>query len=212
MMEGTSYREALRSQITEALGKVFYTFTSHLKQMHFLARRGKLYRILQIALSAISTAGFIGILFTDEKWIALIGAVIAAALFIVNLMLKDFKYPEEASRHRAASDELWLIRERNVSLLTDMDTLDTSKIIAIRDELRDQTYEVNKAYPKTSNRSYKEAQKALKDEEEQYFHPSEAEKFLPAYLRQSAPTSSQLPVTVATIGGGIRSAPAISDS
>ena len=52
-----------------------------------------------------------------------------------------------------------------------------------RDELQLKTHEVYQNAPKTDNRSYSEAQKALKSDEEQFFTTDELDRLLPSHLR-----------------------------
>lgn len=71
-------------------------------------------------------------------------------------------------QHILAADELWLIREKYVSLMTDFDILSTEDIISTRDTLLQETYDIYKKTPKTNSKSYTEAQEALKNDEEQF--------------------------------------------
>ena len=78
-----------------------------------------------------------------------------------------------------AADALWLIREQYKSLISDFDMLTDEEVRRKRDELILQVSGVNKNYPGTDDKSFKKAQKDLKEDEKQTFHPGEAEKFLP---------------------------------
>ena len=57
--------------------------------------------------------------------------------------------------------------------------METAQIQATRTELMYAFDQVNRKYPGTDPRSYKKAKKALKEDEEQYFAPGEADKLLP---------------------------------
>ena len=87
-------------------------------------------------------------------------------------------------QHILAADELWLIREKYVTLMTDFDILSTEDIIATRDTLLQETYEIYKKTPKTNSKSYTEAQEALKNDEEQFFTNEELNQMLPSHLRK----------------------------
>lgn len=76
-----------------------------------------------------------------------------------------------------------MLREKYISLLTDFCILDENKIVDLRDDLQVQTYEIYKQSPKTDTKSYGDAQKALKYEEEQIFTYEELDKMLPLHLR-----------------------------
>lgn len=92
----------------------------------------------------------------------------------------------EIKQHILAADELWLIREKYISLMTDFDILKNEDIISIRDTLLQKTYEIYKKTPKTNSKSYRKAQEALKNEEEQFFTNEELNQMLPSHLRKSS--------------------------
>ncbi|WP_225430458.1 MULTISPECIES: SLATT domain-containing protein [Lactobacillaceae] len=83
----------------------------------------------------------------------------------INLYFKNFDLSDKIEQHRITSDKLWNIREDYVSLLTDFETLTNKEIITERNELKNRTYTVYCHSPKTNSKSYKQAQRALKDDE-----------------------------------------------
>lgn len=177
------YRYKLKNQLREAYGKVVYTYTSQLKQMNILKKREAYFKIAQIILSTISSGGIISTLFWDKWLIKLFSAFISACLLGINLYFKNFDLPDRIKQHQVASDNLWYIREDYLSLLTDFDDLNLDKIVLKRNELQDKTFDIYCNAPKTSVKSYKQAQKALKFDEEQFFSPQEIDNMLPEYLR-----------------------------
>ena len=70
--------------------------------------------------------------------------------------------------------------------MTDFDVLDDNAIVSMRDSLLNETYSIYKKSPKTNSRSYSKAQKALKDNEEQFFSNEELNQMLPSHLRTSS--------------------------
>lgn len=183
MEQNSQHREALLTQIKESFGRIVYTYTTHLKKMNRIIKKNKRIKLFQIILSAISTGGFLGGVITNELIIACIGGVFSTALLGVNLYFKEFNLLDEVKLHQIASDNLWLIREDYISLLTDFNTLSETDIVKMREELKERTFEIYKTSPKTDSKSYVEAQKALKSEEEQFFSAEELDKMLPAHLR-----------------------------
>lgn len=183
METSSPHKGALRTQIREAYGRIVYTYTTHLKKMNRLDKNNRYIKYAQILLSAISTGGFLGSLITNQFVMTCIGGIFSTALLFLNLYFKDFNLAEESKQHRIASDNIWLIREQYISLLTDFDVLSEDDIIAKRDELQKLTFEVYNKSPKTDAKSYSDAQRALKTEEEQFFTPEEIDKMLPSHLR-----------------------------
>lgn len=75
------------------------------------------------------------------------------------MFFKNFNPENEIKQHILAANELWLIREKYVSLMTDFDILSNEDIISTRDSLLQKTYGIYKKTPKTNSRSYMKAQK-----------------------------------------------------
>lgn len=178
------HREGLKIQIKEAYGRVVYTYTAHWKMVDALTVKNRRIKYAQIALSAISTGGFIGSIITNETALTCIGGIFSTLLLALNLYFKDFNLNADITRHSAAANALWSIRESYVSLLTDFSNMTNVEICARRDELQAMTAEVYKTAPKTDGKSFSATQKALKKEEEQFFSREELNFMLPEHLRE----------------------------
>lgn len=175
----------LESQIREAYGRVTYSQTCHDKIISRLLKTNNRIKLWQIVLSAITTSGFIVAIFSKDKIASVVGAIISLILLVLNSYVKNFNLVEIAQKHKIASDCLWKIREEYVSLLTDFDILELEVIMKRRDELQERTAEVYRSSPRTDGKSYSEAQKALKYNEEQTFSENEIDIMLPNSIRRS---------------------------
>ncbi len=184
MQSSLSHKKDLKVQISEAYGRLVYTYTTHLKQVEQLTKKNQKIKYWQIALSAISTGGFFGAVITNQIIMTWIGGLVSTALLALNLFFKDFSLAEDINKHHTTANDLWIVRERYVSLLTDFDVLSEEVIMQIRDELQDRTAEIYRVAPPTNSKSYSAAQKALKEDEEQFFKTSEIDKILPEHLRE----------------------------
>jgi len=187
----SEHKAALQIQLKEAYGRILYTFTAHNKLLRRLIKNNKRVKYAQIILAAISTGGFLGSIISSAVITTWIGGVFATVLLALNLYFKEFNMSEQITQHRKATDELWLIREEYISLLTDLTVLTDAEAIERRDELRNKTYELYKQNPKTDLKSYTETQKALESEEEQFFTTEELNKMLPIHLRDGERTGGQ---------------------
>ena len=129
---------------------------------------------------------FIVAILSEDKIASVLGAIISLVLLILNSYTKNFNLVEKAQEHKVASDTLWKIREEYVSLLTDFEILEPESINEKkRDELQERTAEVYSTSPRTDGKSYAEAQKALKNDEEQTFSENEIDIMLPNSIRRS---------------------------
>ena len=174
----------LESQLREAYGKIVYTYTCHNKKATRLLKLNDNIKVWQIVLSALSTGGFITTIIFDDTLVKIIGAIISFLLVIVNSYTKNFNLVGEANEHIKTANLLWKIREEYISLLIDFEILSVEEIMVKRDELQDRTFEAYNSSLSTDKKSYKEAQKSLKTDEEQTFSEKEIDVMLPNSIRR----------------------------
>lgn len=178
-------RYKLESQIRESFGRVVYSQTCQEKKIQHLLKTNKNIELGKIILSGITAGSIITVIFTDSILVNVLSALISTGTFILNTLFKENNYIEDAQLHRKAADMLWLIREEYVSLLVDFNILTDKEIRSKRNELMERTADVYSNYPRTDKKSYKEAQRSLKVEEEQTFNEKEIDVMLPNSIRRS---------------------------
>jgi DNA repair ATPase RecN len=141
---------------------------------------------LQIALSAITTAGFIGAVFGAGQVDTILGLIVSTALLALNAYTKNYDLGELAQKHKQAANDLWVIRERFLSLLVDL-AMKEKPLEALqeqRDKLIDELHTVYSGAPSTTYKAYKKAQQALKQLEDMTFTDAEIDAFLPKELKR----------------------------
>lgn len=178
-------RMRILSQIKNSYGKVVYSLTTHEKEIQHLKNVNRNIKITQIVLSALSTGSIITLIFQNNLLSELTAGLLSSGLLILNSFTLKFDISSDISKHVDTSNKLWLIREQYLSLITDYEILDIDKIIEIRDLLMKKTGEVYSSSPRTSEKSYREAQNALKNEEEQFFADKELDLLLPPEHRKN---------------------------
>lgn len=180
-------RKVLESQLRECYGRVVYTHKTHEKCADILFSRLGRIKFWQIVLSALTTCGFAGTIFTDAKVLGIAGAAISTILLVLNSYTKDYDLGTVAQQHRQTANELWLIRERYLSLLTDLalEKKPLSALLEERDILMSELHTLYAAAPSTMNKAYREAQQALKVREDMTFSEAEIDALLPESLRRS---------------------------
>lgn len=177
--------KGLKFQIEEAYGRVLYTYTTHLKDANLLIIKSKKLKCFQIILSAITTGGLLTSLFSDSNVATILTTIISCLLLFLNLYFKNFDFEKDISLHIASANDLWLIKEQYISVLTDYDNLDYSVLRKKRNDLQEKTSKIYSTSIKTSDRAYSLAQDALKNKEEQYFSTDELNQMLPEHLRKN---------------------------
>jgi len=149
-------------------------------------------KLWQIILSTITTAGFISMVFGAGRVGAAIGVIVSTALLVLNAYTKDYDLGELAQKHKQAANDLWLVREKYLSLLVDMRMKEKplESLQKQRDELVEQLHSVYSGAPSTTFQAYKKAQEALKKLEDMTFTDAEIDAFLPQELKRGNPGTS----------------------
>lgn len=180
-------RTILEGQIRECYGRVVYTHKTHEKCADLLFRRHQCIKGWQIALSALVTGGVLGALWPDATFaLTLVSAILSTVLLALNSYTKDYDLGEVAQKHRQAASEIWVIRERYLTLLTDLRSdMSLEAARAIRDELLERLGSIYSGAPSTNSKAYRLAQAGLQNMEEMTFSDEEIDKFVPRELRRS---------------------------
>lgn len=180
-------RSILEGQLRECYGHVVYSHKTHEKCADILLSRLSLIKLWQIVLSAITTGGFIAAIFGAGNIGALTGILVSTALLVLNSYAKNYDLGELSQKHRQAGADLWRIREKYLSLITDlrMGEKPIEKLQAERDDLLDALHSVYSGAPSTTYQAYKKAQEALKQLEDMTFSDDEIDAFLPRELKKT---------------------------
>jgi len=142
----------------------------------------------QIALSAITSAGFIGAAFGAGQIAAIAGLCVSTVLLVINAYTKNYDLGELAQKHKQAANDLWLVREQYLSLLVDLSMRERplEDLQAQRDKLVERLHAVYAGAPSTTFKAYKKAQEALQRMEDMSFTDAEIDVFLPKELKRSS--------------------------
>ncbi|MEM7288784.1 MAG: SLATT domain-containing protein [Pseudomonadota bacterium] len=181
-----SYDLALEDQIRECFGRVVYTHKTHERMADRCSTTLARYKLVQIALTALTSAGAIGVVFGDEFWIEVATVICSVVTVFASTYLKNFDPGGAAQQHRDAAAQLWNVRECYFSLLTDLPKLTREDAIAQRDELQASLAALYLSAPRTNGKAYKEAQDRLKNMEDMTFSDEEIDSFLPLSLKRSS--------------------------
>ena len=179
-------RAVLEGQLRECFGRVVYSHKTHEKCADILLSRLSQIKLWQIILSAITTGGFIAAVFGAGKIGALAGVLVSTSLLALNAYTKNYDLGELSQKHRQAGADLWIIREKYLSLITDlrMGEKPIETLQKERDCLLEELHAVYSGAPSTTYQAYKNAQEALKQLEDMTFSDEEIDAFLPKELKK----------------------------
>ncbi|MEM7005620.1 MAG: SLATT domain-containing protein [Pseudomonadota bacterium] len=181
-----SYDIEFEDQIRECYGRVVYTHKTHERMADRCARELRRFKWAQIILSALTTAGAVGVVVRDEFWIELTTAIVSFLTLLVAAYLKNFEPGATAQKHRDAAAKLWNVRECYLSLLTDLPKLPHEEAVERRNELQAMLAALYVGAPQTDGKAYEEAQHRLQSMEDMTFSEEEIDCFLPLSLKRSS--------------------------
>ena len=188
----TNEEKILEGQLRECYGRVVYTHKTHEKHADDLIKQNSCIKWGQIILSAIIAGGVITMLFEFcpeyKKLAEFIVAIISTILLVLNSYTKDYDLGTIAQKHRQVAAEIWLIREKYLTLLTAlrMKQLSVDEICSQRDKLLEDLHSIYSGAPSTNFEAYQKAQDALKNKEDMTFSDDEIDKFLPKELKRKS--------------------------
>jgi hypothetical protein len=178
--------ELLEAQLRENYGKIVYSHKTQEKCADILNDRNNRIKNMQILLSGLITTGLLFRVFKGEEWALIVSTILSAIQFAMTSYLKEYNLGETIQKHSTAALELLEIREKYLSLLTDLKArlVSLEDILKKRDELQDELSKTYKGSPRTFSKAYMTAQKALQINEELTFSDEEIDNFLPTPLRK----------------------------
>ena len=180
--------KVLEGQLRECYGRAVYSHKTHEKCADILLERLSRIKLWQIILSALTTGSFLATILRSSDAAALVGMIISTVLLVLNAYTKNYDLGELAQKHKQAANDIWLIREQYLSLLTDLRGGDmlSEHLLLERDRLVVALHAVYAGSPSTNYAAYKKAQEGLKINEEMTFSDEEIDAFLPKKLRSDA--------------------------
>jgi len=115
-----------------------------------------------------------------------VGLIVSTVLLALNSYTKDYDQGELAQKHKQAANDLWIIREKYLSLLVDLAIREKSldALQTQRDQLVKQLHTVYSSAPTTTSKAYKKAQAALQKLDDMTFTDAEIDVFLPKELKR----------------------------
>ena len=176
----------LEGQIRECFGRVVWSHKTQEKCADIVSDRNSCIKTVQIILSALITTGVIVTIAGDCKAVSIITAIISTLLVAINTFLKGTDLGEIAQKHSDAASKLWNVREKYLSLITDINIggISINEMTQRRDELQEDLFNIYLGSPRTINKAYKKATEALKLNEELTFSSDEIDMLLPIQLRK----------------------------
>lgn len=188
--EKTDNLSILESQIRELFGRTVYSHKVHEKSADIYLRRLKRIKLGQIILTALTTGSIVIALFGEGKEKTIVAAILSTILLIFTAYNKEYDLGSIAQKHSETASKIWDVRESYLSLLADIGTeqISLKNVREEREKLQEKLKAIYESAPRTDNKAYAMAQKALKIKEDLTFSDDEIDVFLPKLLQRNINT------------------------
>ena len=180
------------SVIRQNLGNIVYTKTMHeiCKEKETLKRNVITWcNIILVALSFASIV--LQLRFPAYTFISIFGILFSFAALTLLLTKLSFDPEIKYKQHEESANELFLLRERYISLMADIinEKTTSNEVVVNRDHLIADCKAIYEKSPSRPRRAYLEAQRRLRNKnvkgEDFTFSDEEIDSFLPSDLRYS---------------------------
>lgn len=173
--------------IRESFGRVVYTHKTHEKDAEIATFHATITKWINIILTALTSGTLISTIVTNQIVLTYFSAIFSFLTLAFIIFQLSFNPDEKAEKHRCLAKELWYVREKYLNLMADVinGEISDDTIVSRRNELVEELKLIYKFAPTTSSKAYKQAQKALKVNEELTFSDDEIDQFLPDNLKMS---------------------------
>jgi len=123
---------------------------------------------------------------TPIEMLGVLATLLSTLSLCLTIYTKDYDLGGIAQDHKVAAQALWAIREKYLSLLTDIkaEVVTIDCIIETRSHLEKELSTIYENCPRTNSFAYKQAAKALKRTQELTFSSDEIDQLLPSELRR----------------------------
>lgn len=159
-------RALLEAQILECYDRAVYAHKTHEKRADCLQTCLCRINLVQIILSVLTTGGVAFAFFGYGSYASGFGAVCSTLLLFLNAYTREHNLAEMAEKHRRTAADIWLVRERYRTLITEIriGNKTLNEMTGQHNHLITELHNVYAGAPSTNEKAYRQAKKALREE------------------------------------------------
>lgn len=171
--------------VRETFGKVVYTHKTYEKASDICFCYSKWIKIANVIFLVLTSGTAIGSFLTGTNYLTCISVLSTLSLFFIVYQF-NFDFGRLGQDYKYTAKKLWFVREKYQNLIADIlnERYEPHEIPVKRDSLLNELNQILENSISTNSKAYKEAQKALKQNEEMTFNDAEIDMFLPHDLRK----------------------------
>jgi hypothetical protein len=178
--------DKIESSVRDTLGSVVWSHKIQEKQADIFDVRFKWMEIAKITAASLTSVGIVSLIFSDQLWIKIVSTIISFISVFVSAFFKSFDLQAMVNQHKAAANNLLIIRD-DLKLLLLQIRLQKDDPIDLYEKYESTVHRLDKIYvdaPKTTNKAVEMAREALNITKDNTFSDAEIDSFLPAGLKK----------------------------
>lgn len=178
--------EIQEGQLRQIFASVVWTHKIQEKQADLYKKRYKLIETIKIISSTLTSSGIFSVLFVDGYWLKVVSAILSAFSLFVTIYCETYDLKMEASIHKKSALVLLRLRERIISILSDIkcNKISYEEIIVAKEEVYKSYFAICEESKDAEEKAVKLASANLKIRKDNTFNDDEIDSFLPIALRK----------------------------
>lgn len=179
--------EIQEGQLRQIFASVVWTHKIQEKQADLHKKRYKLIETIKIISAALTSSGIFSVLFVDGYWLKVVSAILSAVSLFVTIYCETYDLKMEASTHKKSALLLMTLREKIISILSDIKCgkLSYEEIITAKEEVYKKYFEICGESKDAEEKAVKLASSNLKTRKDNTYSDEEIDSFLPIVLRKT---------------------------
>lgn len=186
-------REVLEDNVRHSFMSVVWSHKIQEKEADIISKQFKLYEIIRILCTSLTSVGLISLIFVDQFWIKLISTIVSFLSTFISLFFKSFDLQNSSSVHKKTALDLLVVRDKLRFLLLEVRINNTSinELLKKYEAIQNELAEVYKNAPNTTDKAVRRASDALKITKDNEFSEAEIDNNLPRSFQKEGVTKHE---------------------
>ena len=187
MTDLSKNHKKIEASVRDTFGSVVWSHKIQEKQADLYDIRHKRMEIAKIIAASLTSVGMVYLIFSDEVLIKIVSTLVSFISVFVSAFFKSFDLQSMANQHKAAANNLLIIRD-DLKLLILQIRLEKNEPIYLYDKYESIIHRLDKIYtdaPKTTNKAVEMAKYALNITKDYSISDTEIDSFLPVGMKKN---------------------------
>lgn len=186
-------REVLEDNVRHSFMSVVWSHKIQEKEADIISEQFKLYELISIACTSLTSVGLISLIFVDQFWIKFFSAIVSFTSTFISLFFKSFDLQNSSSIHKKTALDLLVVRDKLRFLLLEIriNNNGINELLKKYEAIQNELDEIYMNAPNTTDKAVRRASEALKITKDNDFSEAEIDTNLPRSLQRREMTKNE---------------------